>query len=74
MLDSGIERTNTLYGALDLEETNVVYVHGSIDPWHALGIIESKNPEAPAIYINGEDLQFFLDFGISPCFIVIHNF
>ncbi|XP_033223403.1 putative serine protease K12H4.7 [Belonocnema kinseyi] len=53
VLDSGVERTNTLYGALDLEASNVVYVHGSIDPWHALGIIESTHPDSPAIYING---------------------
>lgn len=49
----GIERTNIFYGALDLELTNAVFVHGSIDPWHALGITESTNPEAPSIYIKG---------------------
>lgn len=53
LLNSSVERTNTLYGALNLEVTNVVYVHGSIDPWHILGITKSDNPEAPAIYING---------------------
>lgn len=53
VLDMGIERTNIFYGALDLELTNAVFVHGSIDPWHALGITESTNPEAPSIYIKG---------------------
>ncbi|XP_011495298.1 PREDICTED: putative serine protease K12H4.7 [Ceratosolen solmsi marchali] len=54
-LESGVERTNTIFGALDLSNviSNVVFVHGSIDPWHALGITKSSNPNAPAIYING---------------------
>ncbi|XP_034943552.1 putative serine protease K12H4.7 [Chelonus insularis] len=53
LLDDGVERTNILYGGLYLEVSNVVYVHGSIDPWHALGIIKSSNSEAQAIFING---------------------
>ncbi|XP_012541201.1 putative serine protease K12H4.7 [Monomorium pharaonis] len=53
LLNSAVARTNILYGALNLQVTNVVFVHGSIDPWHILGIIQSSNPQAPAIYIKG---------------------
>ena len=55
-VELGIERTNTIYGALDLPDvvSNVVFVHGSIDPWHALGITKSNNKEALAIFINGK--------------------
>ncbi|XP_054000606.1 putative serine protease K12H4.7 [Hylaeus anthracinus] len=53
LLNSAVNRTNILYGALNLEVTNVVFVHGSVDPWHVLGITKSLNPQAPAIYING---------------------
>ncbi|XP_015607074.1 putative serine protease K12H4.7 [Cephus cinctus] len=53
LLEAAVERTNTLYGALQLDVSNVVFVHGSIDPWHALGMINSTNPQAPSIYING---------------------
>ena len=53
LLKSAIDRTNILYGALNLKVTNVVFVHGSVDPWHVLGITKSVNPQAPAIYING---------------------
>ncbi|XP_012256835.2 putative serine protease K12H4.7 [Athalia rosae] len=53
LLEAAVERTNTIYGAFDLDVSNVVFVHGSIDPWHALGITKSSNPRAPAIYING---------------------
>ncbi|KAI4469655.1 protease s28 pro-x carboxypeptidase-related [Holotrichia oblita] len=52
-LDASIRRTNTLYGALNIDVTNVVFVHGSIDPWHALGITQTQRQAAPAIYIEG---------------------
>lgn len=53
LLKSAVARTNIFYGALNLQVSNVVFVHGSVDPWHVLGIINSSNPQAPAIYING---------------------
>ncbi|XP_060534670.1 putative serine protease F56F10.1 [Cylas formicarius] len=52
-LEEGTKRTNTIYGALDIEVSNVVFVHGSVDPWHALGITKSYNENAPAIFIKG---------------------
>lgn len=52
-LNRAIERTNTLYGALDIEVSNVIFVQGSVDPWHALGITKTINQGAPAIYIKG---------------------
>lgn len=51
-LNAAAERTNTFYGALNIQVNNVVFVHGSIDPWHALGIVNSSNPDS-AIYIKG---------------------
>ncbi|KAG5887034.1 hypothetical protein JTB14_029993 [Gonioctena quinquepunctata] len=52
-LQDAVERTNILYGALDIEVSNVVFVHGSVDPWHALGITKTMENRAPAIYIQG---------------------
>lgn len=52
-LDMAIYRSNANYGALDPETTNVIYVHGSIDPWHALGLTTSIDSRMPAIYIEG---------------------
>ncbi|KAK9877980.1 hypothetical protein WA026_020195 [Henosepilachna vigintioctopunctata] len=52
-LNQVVDQTNINYGGLDIEVTNVVFVHGSIDPWHALGITKTKNQDAPAIYIPG---------------------
>ncbi|XP_063240826.1 putative serine protease K12H4.7 [Bacillus rossius redtenbacheri] len=52
LLSAGIERTNLMYGALSVDVSNVVFVHGSIDPWHALGITRNTS-SAPAIFIEG---------------------
>lgn len=48
-----VARTNNIYGGLDPETTNVLFVHGSIDPWHALGLTKTINKNMPAIFING---------------------
>ena len=42
LLQRGTERSNYLYGAKDIQVTNVVFVHGSFDPWHALGLTEDN--------------------------------
>ncbi|PSN56520.1 hypothetical protein C0J52_14786 [Blattella germanica] len=52
-LAKGIKRTNIMYGALKLKASRVIYVHGSVDPWHALGITKTIRKDSPAIYING---------------------
>ncbi|KAJ8962945.1 hypothetical protein NQ314_005662 [Rhamnusium bicolor] len=48
-----IGRTNMDYGALDINASNIVYVHGTYDPWHVIGLTETTNPESPVILING---------------------
>lgn len=52
-LNSAIDRSNTFYGGVDIEVDRVVFVHGSIDPWHALGVTKTVSEDAPAIYIEG---------------------
>lgn len=54
-----IFRSNTNYGALDPETTNVIYVHGSIDPWHALGLTTHINSQMPTIYIEGNFISHY---------------
>jgi len=53
LLERGIADTNTYYGGLDIQVSNVAFVHGSIDPWHALGITATKNSGMEAIFIEG---------------------
>ena len=53
LLKRGIDITNREYGSLNISVTNVVFVHGSLDPWHALGVTKDLSKEAPAILIEG---------------------
>ena len=49
-----VQETNDIYGATDLDVQNVVFVHGSIDPWHAMGRLTDLNESSPAIMIPGK--------------------
>lgn len=53
LLSKGVLRTNIMYGELKIKESRVVYVQGSIDPWHVLGITKTNIANTVAIYING---------------------
>lgn len=52
-INAQINQTNAYYGGIDIDVSNVVYVHGSLDPWHAVGLLETTNPDSPVIYIEG---------------------
>ncbi|XP_018795347.1 PREDICTED: putative serine protease F56F10.1 isoform X1 [Bactrocera latifrons] len=52
-LEQVVSQTNEFYGGLNPNSTNVLYVHGSIDPWHALGLTASNNPNIPTVFIEG---------------------
>lgn len=52
-LDQAIDATNMQYGALDIDTDRIFYTYGTIDPWHALGLVNSTNPLSPSILVNG---------------------
>ena len=49
-----VQGSNDYYGATELDVNNVVFVHGSIDPWHAMGRLTDLNENSPAIIIPGK--------------------
>eukprot|EP00095_Tigriopus_kingsejongensis_P004313 maker-scaffold562_size136394-snap-gene-0.8 protein:Tk04313 transcript:maker-scaffold562_size136394-snap-gene-0.8-mRNA-1 annotation:"hypothetical protein BRAFLDRAFT_284130" len=53
LLQKGIDRTNVMYGGKHIQVSNVVFVHGSIDPWHAMGITQDISNDSLAIFIPG---------------------
>merc|ERR1712071_504886 len=53
LLEQGIKATNTEYGGLSPSVSNVVFVHGTVDPWHAVGRTTDLSPSSPAILIPG---------------------
>ncbi|XP_065204121.1 putative serine protease K12H4.7 [Planococcus citri] len=54
-LKNGIYRTNTIYGGMQVNVGNIIFVHGSRDPWHPLGVtrVESENAPYEVVFING---------------------
>lgn len=50
-----IIHTNAYYGGKDIDKnvTNIIFPNGSIDPWHALGVISNISDSIVAIYIQG---------------------
>ena len=53
MMEKSVAASNIEYGGYEPSVSNVVFVHGSIDPWHAMGVLEDLNEGAPSIYITG---------------------
>lgn len=49
-----VQRTNTIYGGVNPAVTNIIFTHGSNDPWRAMGIQKDLHSTAKAIIINGE--------------------
>lgn len=52
LLESSVDRTNFIYGGLNLKLKRTVFPNGSIDPWSALGITSNTTGNA-AIFIQG---------------------
>lgn len=53
LIEAAVKRSNVDYGALGIKISRVIFPNGSIDPWHALGVLKDLSPDAQAIYING---------------------
>lgn len=67
-----------MYGGLNIKENRVIYVHGSVDPWHALGITHTKTKNNVAIYIEGNhyslnNVYLFIDYIIIEFISLIFN-
>lgn len=44
-----------MYGGFEIKSPRIVFPNGSIDPWHALGIIDDStiSSDSLPLYING---------------------
>ena len=52
-LHQSVNKTNEEYQGFSPNVTNVVWVHGVLDPWRPLGITSDLNQASPAILIPG---------------------
>ena len=52
-MNRGVKRSNVVFGDREPDVTNVIFVNGNIDPWHALGILDNISLAAPAVMVDG---------------------
>lgn len=53
IVDKSVYRTNLVYGDLSPELSHVISIHGTVDPWHALGLTEDLAEDVVTIVVNG---------------------
>ncbi|XP_074646567.1 thymus-specific serine protease-like [Tubulanus polymorphus] len=53
LVDKRIQFSNDYYGADRPKGSRIVFVNGSIDPWHALSVLKDASASEISIYING---------------------
>lgn len=53
LLNNIVSNTNTVYGGVDIPTDRILFFFGSVDPWHALGKLNTTNKESPVIYVEG---------------------
>ncbi|XP_001868268.2 thymus-specific serine protease [Culex quinquefasciatus] len=51
LLHVNVARTNTIYGHMNPEVTNVFFTQGQLDPWRPMGLQEDLNEHSPAVVI-----------------------
>ncbi|CAG2181294.1 unnamed protein product, partial [Oppiella nova] len=52
-IEKAVEATNFYYGGRQPNVTNVVFPNGSLDPWHALSVLQDLNNSTKAVLIEG---------------------
>ena len=54
-VNTAVTATNKYYGGRNIPKnaTNIIFPNGSIDPWHALGVLKTDKESLVAIFING---------------------
>lgn len=58
--EGSINHTNDLYGGFNPSVTNVYFSHGSLDPWHRMGVLSDLNEHSPSAVIEGWLAVLFL--------------
>ena len=50
---AAVNWTNLFYGSRDVQGSEIVFPNGSIDPWHALGVLKDISATETAVFIDG---------------------
>mmetsp|Transcript_23393 Transcript_23393/g.58507 ORF Transcript_23393/g.58507 Transcript_23393/m.58507 type:complete len:493 (-) Transcript_23393:89-1567(-) len=54
-----VERTNTFYGGRRPAGERILFPNGSVDPWHALGVLQAPRRSEPALWVKGASHHFW---------------
>lgn len=57
--EENMHHINVIYGGFKPGVTNVYFTHGSLDPWHPMGVLSDLNRHSPATVIKGVLLLLF---------------
>ncbi|XP_059618482.1 thymus-specific serine protease-like [Phlebotomus argentipes] len=52
-IEKNIYNDDVIYGGFDIKSTNTIYIQGSEDPWHPLGLTESTDSGYQTVFIKG---------------------
>jgi thymus-specific serine protease len=58
-VDAQIAYTNQMYGGNRVQGSRIMYPNGEIDPWHALGVLESPNAQEPVLMVQGASHHYW---------------
>lgn len=69
-LEGNVQHTNVIYGGFQPAVTNVYFTHGSLDPWHRMGVLKDLNRNSPSAVIPGSVITLKKSF----FFVCMKNF
>lgn len=52
-IQAAVNNTNLWFGGRNIASSRIVLANGSVDPWHALGLTSTVDPQMPVFYIQG---------------------
>ena len=50
---ANVAASNTFYGGWDYNATNVFFLNGEVDPWHASGVLHTNNDDQKTLMVSG---------------------
>ena len=51
--------TNEVYGGSNIQGSRIIFTNGKIDPWRALGVIDSPNSQEPTLMVRAASHHFW---------------
>lgn len=60
-IENQVKHTNNRYGGTNIDTSRLILIHGSLDPWHQVGLYEGDNTKQyTVIFIEGKFIQIHI--------------